>query len=331
MNGLGAGKRQYEKQPTGVEGWVSWLLVLQLLFLLCYPAPGHASVKNILVISHGQAAVYSKVVSVLRSNLAGKCNPAYSCPETDYTLSYSNSDTFPSSIPPDTSLIITLGMKAARAASHLDTGVPVVNALISKVSADQLGNRERQTLVFLDQPISRQINLARLVRKQPRLGILLGPSSHSYLPPLQKEVERQGVVMAYRELTEENQVGPLLKALLEESNILLALPDPLIFNRKTIFNILLSSYHNKIPVIGFSAAYVKAGALVAVYSSPEDIAGHLADIVREYQVSGNQEMPAILYPKYFSIAINHSVARSLGISLPDEADIVRQIGQETNR
>ena len=305
-----------------------WLLFLQVL-LLAASLPAYAGNGSILVVSDGKASVYSEVVSVLRDNLAGRCDTLYACRATGLSVDYRSTGQV-LSIPPGTDLIITLGAKAAQLPAILETPIPVVHALVSKVSSGPFVHGRKHLTLFLDQPISRQLKLVRLIREEPRLGVLLGPSSRDYLALLRTETARQGIVMTHRQLDEESQVGPLLKELLEESNVLLALPDPLIFNRKTIFNVLLSSYHNKVPVIGFSAAYVKAGALIAVYSSPPDIASHLADIAREHQESGEGAMPGIIYPKYFSIAINRSVARSLGISLPEEADIVRQIRQETD-
>lgn len=307
------------------------LLSLPALFLLCFSSSAQAASEHILVLSQGKAAVYSEVVSALRANLEGRCPWGDACTTTDYSLSY-RSDGEDLSIPPGTSLIVTLGVKAAHMAEELNTDAPIIHALISRASSTLLEYTQRgHTAIYLDQPLSRQLRLVSLVRKTPRPGILLGPASSAYQRELQAEADRQGINVIYRKLSHEDHLGSRLKALLEQSNILLALPDPLIFNRKTIFNILLSSYHNKIPVVGFSAAYVKAGALIAAYSSPADIARHLGDIAREYRERGKQALPEVVYPKYFSIAINHSVARSLGISLPEETEIVRRINQESSR
>lgn len=331
MDGLTVMYRAGFIQRTMRKGLERLLLSLQILFLLCYASNGHTAPEHILVLSHGKAAVYSEVVAALRANLDGECPWGDACTASDYSLSY-RSDGEDLSIPPGTSLIVTLGVKAAHMAEALDIDVPVIHALISRASSSLLEyTKHEHTSIYLDQPLSRQLGLVRLVRKTPRLGILLGPASSAYQPELQAEAKRQGIDVIYRKLNHENHLGPRLKALLEESNILLALPDPLIFNRKTIFNILLSSYHNKIPVVGFSAAYVKAGALIAVYSSPADIARHLGDIVREYRERGEQVLSEVVYPKYFSIAINYSVARSLGISLPEEEEIVRRIKHEADR
>jgi hypothetical protein len=52
---------------------------------------------------------------------------------------------------------------------------------------------------------------------------------------------------------------------------LLAVPDPLVFNSQTAANILAAAYRRRIPLIGFSPAYTRAGALVSLYSTPDQI------------------------------------------------------------
>jgi ABC-type uncharacterized transport system substrate-binding protein len=73
-----------------------------------------------------------------------------------------------------------------------------------------------------------------------------------------------------------------------------------------------------VPVVGFSKGYVKAGALFALYSTPEQIGHHLADVVQQYFSSGEQLLPPPHYPTYFSVVTNKSVARSFKITLPTE-------------
>jgi ABC-type uncharacterized transport system substrate-binding protein len=107
-----------------------------------------------------------------------------------------------------------------------------------------------------------------------------------------------------------DQIGASLNRLLYKSDVLLAIPDTRIHNQSTVSNILISSYRKRIPLIGFSSAYVKAGALAAVYSSPEDIAFHIRDnIVRVY--SGKKIENSEQNAEYFSILFNSEVARSL--------------------
>ena len=102
---------------------------------------------------------------------------------------------------------------------------------------------------------------------------------------------------------------------------LLAVPDASLFNNRTISNILLTAYHHRSPVIGFSPAYVKAGALLALYSTPTQIGQQAGEVARQGLASGSLPPPAA--PRHFRISTNPYVARSLGIGLED-ASVLRE-------
>ncbi|MCW8944194.1 MAG: hypothetical protein OQL27_05415 [Sedimenticola sp.] len=302
----------------GLFGQVFFLLTLLI------PTTGFAAQTTILVLSSGEAPVYKVIAEQLKTQMNSSCaSQAGPCRDRKvYELTYdANNDSLV--IPANTKLVITLGLKAAEVVQRLNTGLPTVHALLPKSSADLLLRSSNQTAIYLDQPSDRQLKLARLITKTPHIGLLLGKNSATIEVEFIRKANEQSIPVSYRNVIAEESVGPLLKELLEESNILLALPDPTVFNRRTIFNILLSSYHNKVPVIGFSSAYVKAGALISVFSKPEEIALHLTEFSIKYLNSDTTVLPNPEYPKYFSVEINHSVARSLGISLPDEQELIQ--------
>jgi ABC-type uncharacterized transport system substrate-binding protein len=78
-----------------------------------------------------------------------------------------------------------------------------------------------------------------------------------------------------------------------------------------------------VPVIGFSPAYVKAGALVAVHSTPAQLARQVNEILQRLSV--NPTLPAPQHPEYFSIAVNAHVARSLEIPLENEEAVATKL------
>ena len=97
--------------------------------------------------------------------------------------------------------------------------------------------------------------------------------------------------------------------------MLLAIPDPIVHNANTVQPILLMSYHAAIPVIAYSPAYQRAGAMVVLYTTPAQLAQQTLELVTAFREG--RSLPAVQEAKYFSIGINTTVARSLGISLPD--------------
>lgn len=301
----------------------AFLYALGFLLILPY---SYAGQDNVVVFSSGSTPAYNQVARKLQSYLNEECadvDPA--CSPRQVFILTSPTDGSTVVIPPHTKLIITLGRRAGELIRDINAEIPILHALIPETTYQQMGKDKQCSAIYLDQPISRLLQLARIIRPDPHIGLLLSPLTGTLRDELITEATRQNIPVSYRNVDSTAMVGHLLKEVLEESNILLALPDPMIFNSTTIFNILLSSYHNQIPVIGFSSAYVKAGALIAAYSTPEDIARHLAEYTNRYLNSGTEKLPGPIYPKYFSVSVNHNVARSLGISLPDETDIIRQM------
>ena len=92
--------------------------------------------------------------------------------------------------------------------------------------------------------------------------------------------------------------------------------DPVVSNRRTVQNLLLTTYRQRVPVFAYSKAYVKAGALAAVYSTPEHIGKQAGELVADILRKGSWSLPKPQHPKYFSVEVNREVAKSLGIRVP---------------
>ena len=106
-------------------------------------------------------------------------------------------------------------------------------------------------------------------------------------------------------------IYPALKQVIDESEVILALPDPLIYNSANLQNILLTMYRARTPLIAFSPAYVKAGAVLAVYSTPAQVARRAAEMLRQWQ--SGRGLPLPQKPREFEVAVNERVAASLGL------------------
>jgi ABC-type uncharacterized transport system substrate-binding protein len=117
--------------------------------------------------------------------------------------------------------------------------------------------------------------------------------------------------------SEGRQLIDALRAALPGVDVLLAVADSTVYNSSTAANILLTSYRTKTPVLAFSPAYVKAGALLSVHSTATQAGVQVAAMVGHFLQTGN--MPANQYPTEFTITTNEYVARSLGLSLDARA------------
>lgn len=234
------------------------------------------------------------------------------------------------SAPGKETLVVAVGVQALQHGAQLKGEQGVLGVLIPQPALEKVrssANVPSLSAVFLDQPPARQMRLLhRLLPDAESIGILLGPDSSRIGGALKQAAEGVGLKPVTATLREENELTPSLKLLLESSGALLAVPDPLVHQPGTAQTLLLTSYRYRKPVIGYSQAYVTAGALAAAYSSPADIARQAAEIAA--QTAKQNSLPPPQAPRYFSIAINRQVARSLGIAVPDVPTLTESLIKE---
>ena len=223
----------------------------------------------------------------------------------------------------DTRVYLTLGVDALREVLKANVREPVVAGLIPRMALErtvgEYGKRAGAAVsaIYLDQPMGRQIDLLRLALPEAkRVGLILGPESVTQRATTVAAIRARGMepVVGIANAAENLFAG--LKPALEDSDVLLAVPDTLVFNNGTVPSILTATYRARIPLIAFSPAYVKAGALLCVYSTPQQIGTQVAVMVHAQLRSGGS-VPS-QYPLEFSVRVNDSVARSLDLSLRED-------------
>ena len=175
---------------------------------------------------------------------------------------------------------------------------------------------------LLDQPLERQLRLLRAVLpERKRVGLLLGANADAEAR-LHGVAADFGLSLATRVVRNDKEVIASLEEVLSASEVLLALPDPMLSSSAAARSILLTSYRYQRPIIAFSRAYVNAGALAAVFITPEQVAGDLIDWLRS-QNGKPLVLPPPRDPVSFEIAVNRQVARALGINVADDSELLR--------
>ena len=287
-----------------------------------------ASEWRILVVLSDTTAPYVELTQVLRASLEKR-----DLVKNFQTVQVGQLSELPARLPSD--LWITVGVKAAEAVAGANVAVPTFNLLIPRQSFESLPRGAGKNLVsalYLDQPMVRQLQLIKAaLPARDNVGVLLGPASQDRLRELQASARQSHMKLKVELVNAEEQLLPALKKVLADSDVLLAVPDPLVFNRDTAQNVLLTSYRAKAPLFAFSKSYVTAGALAAVYSTPAQIGQQAGEIIQRYLQVGGGTLPPSQYPEYFSVSVNYQVARSLGLVLDDEATLLERIKVSAER
>jgi putative ABC transport system substrate-binding protein len=69
---------------------------------------------------------------------------------------------------------------------------------------------------------------------------------------------------------------------------------------------------------------VRAGALIGLYSTAKQYGQQAGEIARRV-LGGDGALPRPEYPRYFTVGVNASVARSLNIRVEGEASLVEAL------
>ena len=228
-------------------------------------------------------------------------------------------------------LIVSAGSEALRQALASGGSTPIIATLLprqsyEKIIAESGKDRPRITAIFLDQPPIRQASFLRhLLPDLKRVGMLLSQETRGLAGQYRQAFKNVGLTLDAEDSDTPNTLLPALNTLLPRVNILFAIPDGTIYKRDNIKAILIASYRHQRPVVAFSAAFVNAGALAALYTTPTQIARQTADLIS----STGLTLPTPMPPNFFAVAINPNVAQALGLAVPDEASIRRAMLAES--
>lgn len=275
-----------------------------------------AETLNVLLLLSDSAPPYRQFSAALGKTLAES--------GVDVAVTEAQADgQFPNGGSAKADLVIAVGAKATQLAiAGSDT--PLLSIMVPRAGYEALAGKylrkapaREVSAIYLDQPWDRQLDFIRAALPgHGVVGVLYSPDTPIALPRLPR-----GMALNARSVRSTETLFDALEHILSSSDVLLVVPDSEIYSSGNVRNILLTSYRHKVPLIGISQAYVNAGALGAVFSTPEQLAAQAGETIVSFAQS--RRLPEPQHPASFTIALNLQVARSLGIAL-DTPEAIRE-------
>lgn len=293
--------------------------VLLLVFLFASINSYSNNLEQALFVLSKDTPEYNKVVNLITSDWKASKNYHYmiviedQLTEIDKNLKTSD-------------IIITLGTSAADRILAKKITQPVINTLITESAFNALAEKYYSDVskalasgvnpIVLDQPFERRLNLARqLLKNMTDVGLMLGPSvvenRNLYTQSLAEKDLNPKLLLLDPNKNPIRQLDPVVK----ESDVFIPIAGSHIINVTTAKWILQLAYRYRIPVIGYSANYVAAGALASVYSSPQDVSRQTLELVESLLVKGHKNK--VHFPDYCTVKFNTTVAWHLNLTIPE--------------
>jgi putative ABC transport system substrate-binding protein len=237
----------------------------------------------------------------------------------------------------DANLTMAVGMPAARAALERPGQQPLVLAMLSRLDYENLratspalrrGDR-RVGVLLRDPAMADQLALVGAVLPQKqRIGVVATPESE----PLVRELQRaaQGgsppwdVQVEYA--PDARSLAASLRAVVPRSDALMVLPDLIGDSQAATLAVLRAGAEAGLPVFGASEGLVRSGGLAAAVSTPAQLAQQARLLGQKLaSSSGGGASPLVESATPAAVRINTTVARGLGLRLPEERELAERL------
>lgn len=304
------------------KGCAAWLLLLGLAF-----HQAASATPEVHLVLSGRDDYYQKVADDIFHHLRA------GYPALALSSRFADADPLPAES--GDGLFITIGTLASERIARDYPIAQQLSLLVTRESSRRMveapGPERRKAAIFIDQPAERYLRLARALAPEGKtFSTLFGPLSIGLRDEVTAAARKQGVDLKYGVISMDSNPVQTLSPLFDDSDAFIALPDQSLLNRSISRWVLQLGFRGKIPVIGFSRSYGEAGAAAALFTAPENAARQGIDWLEDY-FAGADELWREYPPRYFTVTINRSVARGLGLPALDEEDIRERIAEPERR
>jgi putative tryptophan/tyrosine transport system substrate-binding protein len=221
-------------------------------------------------------------------------------------------------------LILTLGSTATAFARGHVPDVPVVFCMVLNPVAGGLipsmqSSGANLTGVSLDIPPRLQFEAFKsVVPSIRRVGVLYNPrDTGEVVQSAERAAREMGLELVLVPVTSAEKLQDGARALDAKIDALWAVADSTVFSseRSTEF-LLRKTIEQKLPFMGLSPAFVKAGALLALGVDYKDVGLQCGEVAT--QVLGGQAPSSIpiAVPRKVTLYLNATVAKAIGVSIP---------------
>jgi putative ABC transport system substrate-binding protein len=214
-------------------------------------------------------------------------------------------------------LIIALGSLALDEAAREITDIPIVTGMVLR--KEQLEAHPNVSGVLLEIPIEQQLQwIQKLVPRAKNIGVLYNPDENGDLVKSAAKVAlKMGLTLNAQEVASPKNIPQALKNITNSVDVLWGISDKTVLTPQTAKDILLFSFRNRIPFVGLSASWVKAGAYYALDRDYNDIGLQCGEMAyRILKGSGIQSLHPVS-PRKIVYSLNMKTAGQIKIDVPE--------------
>lgn len=215
-------------------------------------------------------------------------------------------------------LVFTVGSLATDAAVKGITDIPIVACLVLRT--DLLKRHGNATGVGLEFPVETQIAwMQRMLPRARTVGIIYNAAENqAKVDEAVAAAKWAGLRLEVEQVRSPQDVPAALNNLSRRVDLLWGLPDSIMLSPLIAKNVLLFSLRNSIPVVGPSAAWVKAGALYSLDGDYADLGAQCGEMAARVLEGARPAAIPASAPRKVQYTLNLYTAKQMRLSLSDQ-------------
>lgn len=309
------------------KGILKWLVIALMLSLavLQVSVQAEADAVSIIVLISKTSEEFSQTLSAFKDDLTSQGINA------DYEI-------FPLEGDPrraagaiqnikkrDVHLVFTMGTYATEVAEQANLDVPIIAGMVLR--PETIHNQKSATGVYLEHPVNTQLKwLKQFLPGVKKIGVLYNPEENEQrITQAKNEAHKLGLKIIAYKVQSPQEISIALKKLSTDVDVLWGISDAIVLTPQTAKHILLFSFRNRIPFVGLSSAWVRAGAIYSLEWDYPDLGKQCSEmalrILRGEDV--NSIPPAA--PRKIRYALNMKTAERMKVNISES--IIKESSQ----
>lgn len=288
-----------------------------------------ASVSTrVLVLVSGDAPPYAQVLAGFKGAMAAAGTTVELSVESVRGSATSGSGGGTRASTDQPRLVLALGSAASETALQAARRPPVVAGMILRTAT--LPKGQDVTGVGLEFPAEVELRwIRRVLPGRTRVALLFNPEENAARAAEARAAAAPlGLSLVTIEVRAPHELPAALERARRESDVLWGLTDSVVFSPESAKGLLLFCFRNRIPLVGASANWVRAGALFGFDRDYEDIGRQAAEMALAILGGGEARRVPPAPPRKVCPVFNLKIARQMDIEiaedfLKDACEVVR--------
>ncbi len=207
-------------------------------------------------------------------------------------------------------LIVTIGSGALREVLSIKPSAAVLATLIlddGGAPAARLAGA-----VYLDVSLETVLSqLSGLFPGKTRLGLIRAGAENAGDADLERLAAERGFRLKVARCAGPEHLLPVFVALKPSCDLVWCAADGMLYNSVTIKPLILASLEYRLPIIGFSESFVRAGATAGIYPDFQDMGKQAGEMAADFLAGRNYTRQQ--QPRKVRLGVNSRVVRLMGL------------------